>query len=217
MSSLYTRANAVARSTQKKIAGLQRAYVENGSKSADARATLARLRRLGTPGGASWISVCENVFDDLPDLGQSAADEKKAICAITAALRLYAYHQQSKDAPMAIVGAPEKAGEHRRSFGWSCRHIEYDKEKSRGVRRRMAAIEGVRDMDGIEHHMRALVMLMRDKGVKVDYYLLTRDLFLLQFSGARNDVFMRWGRDYFTTVSDKPADESTDSADEKMN
>ena len=104
---------------------------------------------------------------------------------------------------MAFTGSSEETSARRRSFGWSCRRIEYDKDKAKGVRRRMAAIEGVRDMDGIEHHMRAHIMLMRDRGVRVDYYQLARDLFLLQFPSARGDVFMRWGRDYFATTSDE--------------
>ena len=217
MPSLYERAHEVALFTQRKIARLQRAYVGKGSDAADARASLARLRRLGMHGGTSWASVGEDLFEGLLDLALSEADEQKALRAITAALRLYAYHQQSKDSPMAITSSSGETGSRRRSFGWSCRRIEYDKDKAKGVRRRMAAIEGVRDMDGIEHHMRALIKLMRDKGVRVDYYLLTRDLFLLQFPSARGDVFMRWGRDYFTTVSDEATtDEAAGaSADEK--
>lgn len=217
MPSLYERANGVALFAQRKIARLQRAYVGKGSDAADARASLARLRRLGMPGGSSWASVGEDLFEGLLDLGLSEADEKRALRAITAALRLYAYHQQSKDSPMAITSSSEEMGARRRSFGWSCRCIEYDKDKAKGVRRRMAAMEGVRDMDGIEHHMRALVTLMKDEGVRVDYYLLTRDLFLLQFPSARGDVFMRWGRDYFTTVPDEATTDEVAgaSADEK--
>lgn len=217
MPSLYKRANEVALFTQKKIARLQRAYVGKGSDAADARASLARLRRLGMPGGTSWVSVGDDLFEGILDLDLSEVDERRALCAITAALRLYAYHQQSKDSPMAITSSSEETRAQRRSFGWSCRRIEYDKDKAKGVRRRMAAMEGVRDMDGIEHHMRTLIMLMRDKGVSVDYYQLTRDLFLLQFPSARGDVFMRWGRDYFTTVSDDVATNEVagTSADDK--
>ena len=217
MPSLYERAHEVALFTQRKVVRLQRAYVGKGSDAADARASLARLRRLGMPGGTSWVSVGEDLFEGLLDLNLSEADEKRALRAITAALRLYAYHQQSKDSPMAITRSSEEMDVRRRSFGWSCRRIEYDKDKAKGVRRRMAAIEGLRDMDGIEHHMHALIMLMRDKGVCVDYYLLTRDLFLLQFPSARGDVFMRWGRDYFTTVPDDAATNEVAgaSADEK--
>lgn len=217
MPSLYERAHEVALFTQRKIVRLQRAYVGKGSDAADARASLARLRRLGMPGGTSWVSVGEDLFEGLLDLNLSEVDEKRALRAVTVALRLYAYHQQSKDSPMAITKSSEEMDVRRRSFGWSCRRIEYDKDKAKGVRRRMAAIEGLRDMDGIERHMRALIMLMRDKGVCADYYLLTRDLFLLQFPSARGDVFMRWGRDYFTTVSDEATtDEAAGaSADEK--
>ena len=154
----------------------------------------------------------------LSQTGLSETDERRALRAIKAALRLYAYHQQSKDSPMAIVSLSEETGSQRRSFGWSCRRIEYDKDKAKGVRRRMASIEGARDMDGIEHYMRDLIMLMRSKEVCVDYYQLTRDLFLLQFPSARGGVFLRWGRDYFTTVSEETvADEAADMSADEMN
>lgn len=213
MSSIYVRASEIAKLTQGKITRLQKAYVGKGSDAASARSTLARLRRLGMPGGSAWISVGEDLFDGLLELELSEAEERRAIKAITASLRLYAYHQQSKDHPMAIVKASGEDRAARKSFGWSCRRIEFDNEKSKGVRRRMAAIEGVSDVEGAEHYLRALIMLMREKDVSVDYYLLTRDLYLMQFPNARGDVFMRWGRDYFMTASDDAAGDSSD--DEK--
>lgn len=217
MPSLYDCANDVAMFAQNKIASIQRGYVGKGPGASAARASLARLRRLGMPGGTSWISVGEDLFEGLLDLCLSEGDERRALHAVTAALRLYAYHQQSKDTPMAVVGASGEVRPSRRSFGWSCRQIELDKDKSKGVRRRMAAIESARDIDGMEHHMRALIMLMRDKGVRVDYFLLARDLFLLQFPGARDDVFMHWGRDYFTATSDETTADEADASGEKTN
>ena len=217
MPSLYVCANDVALFAQRKIVGLQRAYVGKGPGAADARASLARLRRLGTP-GSSWVSVGEELFDGLLELRLSNSHEAKALRAIAAALQLYAYHQQSKDRPMAMVGAEGDSRSHRCSFGWSCRHIEYDKDKSKGVRRRMAAMEGIRDIDGVLHHMRALIELMKNNDVRVDYYLLGRDLFLMQFASARGDVFMRWGRDYFTApAQDGPEDAKADTSDDDKN
>lgn len=92
MPSLYERANGVALFAQRKIARLQRSYVGRGFDAADARASLARLRRLGMPGGTSWISVGDDLFEGLLDLNLSEADEGRALRAVTAALRLYAYH-----------------------------------------------------------------------------------------------------------------------------
>ncbi|OUN89451.1 MULTISPECIES: type I-E CRISPR-associated protein Cse2/CasB [Enorma] len=218
MSSLYERANKVALFVQRKIVNLQRAYVNKGAGAAQARATLARLRRLGMPGGASWISVGEDLFEGICDLGLSGVDEARALGAIAASLRLYAYHQQSRTVPMAMTEAPGASRKRRRSFGWSCRRIEYDREKAKGVRRRMAAIESARDLDGIEHHMRALIMLMRDKAVQVDYFLLACDLYLLQIPSARSDVFMRWSKDYFTAEpDDAPADSMAGTSENNQN
>lgn len=198
----YERANSVALFVQRKIVALQREYVGKGPHASEARALLARLRRLGMPGGASWISVGDDLFEGLLDLGLSGVEETRALRVVTVSLRLFAYHQQSKDHPMALVRTSGAGQPSRRSFGWSCRFVELDKDKAKAVRRRMAAIEGVRDLDGMEHHMRALINLMREKDVCVDYYLLARDLYLVQFPSMRDDVFMRWSRDYFTATAD---------------
>ena len=82
----------------------------------------------------------------------------------------------------------------------------------------MAAMEGIRDIDGVLHHMRALIELMKNNDVRVDYYLLGRDLFLMQFPSARGDVFMRWGRDYFTApAQDGPEDAKANTSDDEKN
>lgn len=193
-------ASAVALFAQRKVSRLQRAYLGKGGNAASARASLARLRRLGMPGGASWISVGADLFDGFDELDVPEHLEGRALAAVTTALRLYAYHQQSKERPMAL-SAPDGGERHsRRGFGWSCRLIEFDPEKSKGVCRRMSAVEGTRDLGGAEHHLRALVTLMRANDVCVDYYQLTRDLFLMQFPDARDRVFMRWARDYHASV-----------------
>ncbi len=49
--------------------------------------------------------------------------------------------------------------------------------------------------------MRALIMLMRNTDIQVDYGSLASDLYLLQFSDSRGSVFQRWGR--ITTPSSR--------------
>lgn len=58
--------------------------------------------------------------------------------------------------------------------------------------------------------MRALIMLMRNTDIQVDYGSLASDLYLLQFSDSRGSVFQRWGRDYYSKF---PSAQSGQKAD----
>lgn len=212
--SIFQEADVIAGFVVRKIKRLQDGSSVKAPTSSSSRASLARLRRLGTPGSA-WMAVGSDLFEGWPELSLSARDEERMMNAIVGALRLYAYHQQSKQVSMAWIADDSTAGEdgvapRRRSFGWSCWALEPDREKSQGVRRRMASIEAASDFAGIEHNLRALVTLMRDKDVKVDYWSLACDLYLVQFDGAHDAVFMRWAREYYAP---KQAGESLMSAD----
>ena len=212
--SILQEADAIAGFVVRKIKRLQDGSFVKAPTSSSSRASLARLRRLGTPGSA-WMAVGSDLFEGWPELLLSARDEERMTNAIVGALRLYAYHQQSKQVSMAWTADDSAMGEdsvapRHRSFGWSCWALEPDREKSQGVRRRMASIEAASDFAGIEHNLRALVTLMRNKDVKVDYWSLACDLYLVQFEGAHDAVFMRWAREYYAP---KQAGESSMSAD----
>lgn len=199
--SIYDEARTIGAFVASKIKRLQGGKTTSAPSGPNARAALARLRKLGTPGGGSWIMVGNDLFADWPELDLSERSEDRMLKAVAGALQLYALHQQAK--AMSVAWFPKEGEEAEvslprcRSFGWSCRQIERDREREQGIRRRMAAIEATRDFDGMEVHLRALVQLMRGKDVRVDYRTLAEDLYLLQFESAREQVFMRWARDYY--------------------
>ncbi len=196
--SIYQNANLIGAYVARKVLRLQSAFLGSGSGSADARASLARLRRLDKPSGGAWASAGDELFSGLPDIGASRKDEERMLKTIKASLKLYAVHQQSKQKPMALgpKDADDGSNAHR-SFGWSCRQIEPDIDSAAGVVRRLVSVEAARDFAGIENCLRGLIQLMRANDVPVDYYQLARDLYLMQFDGCRDDVFMRWSRDYY--------------------
>ncbi|MBM6868152.1 type I-E CRISPR-associated protein Cse2/CasB [Collinsella tanakaei] len=193
----------------RKVAGLQSALLGTGSATASARGSLARLRRLDKPSGGSWATAGGEIFLGLPELDLSKRDEDRMLRAVKVALKLYALHQQSQQKPMAITKKDDEQNEppFRRSFGWSCRAIEYDLDEASGVVRRMASVEAARDFAGIETCLRGLIQLMRAEDVQVDYCQLGRDLYLLQFDGYRDEVFMRWSRDYYRSYEKSKTDE----------
>lgn len=169
-----------------------------------AAGTLARLRRAqGAAGGAdprSWSLV----LDGLPSAVQTpsggpgiTSGPTRAELAVHTALTTYAVHQQSRRDP-----------QHKRGVGLG--------EATRSLARQRAALapgEAVSGLDdGVVQRLhrvsmaqtqalrtdalRALVTLMRSAGspVELDYGLLARDLFWLQFPGARHRVQLEWGR-----------------------
>lgn len=95
-------------------------------------------------------------------------------------------------------------------IGRACRRIEPDTDSAKGILRRLRVAENAPDFNGIVCSMRALIMLMRNTDIQVDYGSLASDLYLLQFSDSRGSVFQRWGRDYYSKF---PSAQSGQKAD----
>lgn len=191
MSDIERNARDVAYAVNAKVGRLQAACL---GRSAAAKATLARLRRLGTPCGGSWASVGEEIFCDLPFDSYPDLEQDRALRSVRAALTLYATHQQSKSHGMAVLSG---GGHGRGSFGSACRIVAIRTGGGQGVLRRMSVIESASDFAGVETAVRALVCRMRTEDVPLDYGMLARDLYLVQHDRARDGVFMGWAKDYF--------------------
>lgn len=212
MSSLWNDASAIGGYVNGRVLSLQRRYLGNGAQNASARATLAQLRSLGTPGQSAWAIVGGELFENMPELGLSARDERRMLRAIVGTMSLYARHQQGNEMGVALSRADGDGAKRPRSFGWSCRMIEPDLDESEGVRRRMQGIEAASDFSGVMYYARGLVDLMKRKPVPVDYGLFARDLYLVQFYGASDRVFLTWSRDYYTAESSDGAPTSSDDS-----
>lgn len=208
----FDNARAAGSFANGRVLALQRALLGKGPLRSSACASLAQLRRLGTPGSGSWIQVGNILFDGMPGEDLKRHEQEMMVNAVSCALKLYARHQQGKEGRMALT--PPSEGERRKGFGWSCRKIEKDLDKSQGVRRRMQSLESVRDLSGAEFFLRGLIDLMRGKEVQVDYYLLARDLYLIQIPGLRDRVFMEWARDYYAESAVTVEDDSATNGDE---
>ena len=196
MNDCKTVADIVERFVNGKVLMLQKSYLAGSSSS---RATLARLRRLGQPGMGSWMVVGDDVFSDLPELCTSRVDEEDALRAIRCAMKLYAIHQQSEVVGVAIP--PSSMDWTSGSFGRACYLISHQAgsapQGEAGVLRRMSTIESATGFEGVEAGLRALISLMKSKGVKLNYGRLARDIYFIQKSSARDRVFMGWARDYY--------------------
>ena len=206
--SIQRSAHAIAACTNGKVLKLQSGYLAGLSSS---RASLARLRRLGTSRDTSWMSIGDDLFEGFPEL--SPYEEEKGLSSVKAALRYYAMLQQSKSVPVAVL---QKDVKRNVSFGSACRAISLEKNGSGapGVRRRMAMVEAANDFDGVQTAMRALVQLMKASKsvIQLDFGRLSSDLFQIQFDETRSAVFMRWAQDYYRAADGNK--EATKDADE---
>lgn len=193
---------AVGSYTLSKIIPLQESYL-GGPNASWARAQLARLRKLGTPEDRTWFSVGADVFGGWPEDKLGVPGESSAAFkAISAALQLYALHQQSQDRHMALVpgkGEPTRKG----GFGRACRLIEFDLDKAGGVRRRLSQVETAGDIEHALVFLRALVSQLRQGHIPLDYYAFAGDLYRIQFAASRGSVFNRWSREYYMAREDE--------------
>jgi CRISPR system Cascade subunit CasB len=194
------------------ILGLQSSLLNEGGRSASAKATLSQWRRMATNDDYSLLGLGAEFLNGWPEerLGapRSGTWQLNALCAT---LGLYAWHQQSLSYPVCDVSTES----HRaNTFARACRLIEYDLDSAGGVRRRLSGIEAAADFGGVVLNIRALISLMKsarnqDMGkrqISFDYGALARDLCLMQATWARKRVINQWGIDYFGTAPHEEAE-----------
>jgi CRISPR system Cascade subunit CasB len=195
------------------IAGLQRRLLLP-HPHAEAVAALAKLRRgLGREPGFDYtlgiyLSIPDSLLNATPSghvLGAHHIDEGEY--AKHVAVTHYALHQQSKRVPMHVDG---------RGFGEAVSLLTKRAAGPEGIRRRFAALGTASSFDEALHHLRGLVLLLREQAIALDYGLLAGDLLLFQRSGGRTRVQAMWGREFFRnnnheeSGSDTSIDTTTD-------
>ena len=207
---LRDKANAVSGFVMKKINPLQRRLLGVGGGVPAARASLAKLRRLGATDG-------NQLFEGWPEdkLGQPIKGNKptREFLAAQAALRFYGLHQRSQKKPMAINGREAEHGKYNGSFGWACRRIDPDREAPNGVQRHLASIENAVDFDGMLYQIQGIIPRLKNVDIPLDYYVFASDLYLLQFDVTRDGVLARWAKDYYLYHSASNDAEAQTAAD----
>ena len=198
-SSIYNYANAVGKYTAKLIFSVQREYAAESGSSPSSRARLARMRRDLDGMSPSWMLIGDELFTDWPqelaEPSDSSPEFDRQVNAIRVTLGLYAVHQQSKRQGVA-QSYPEDLSK-RMTFGRACRELAPDLEQDKGVLRRLRVAENAPDFNGTIRAIRALVTLMREMDMQIDYGSLAHDLYLVQLADKRGKVFQQWGKDYY--------------------
>lgn len=166
----------------------------NSLESSGTKAELAELRRgIGKMPGELpqlWGSFLLDLPEELEKDVRDRAKPTYAEWAIYTALTLYALHQQgrsetvnSDDGALRLGGAVKKLV-----------HSPDDEER---VMRRFSAMATSSEPAELANHLRSVVQLLKSENIKLDYADLAKDLYFYQMPNQRNNVRLKWGRDYY--------------------
>lgn len=169
----------------------QIAMLTENMKYSGGKAMLANLRRGAGKTPGELPEIWGIFLNGIPDEMLSRNGEPtKAEWAIYIALTMFALHQQGNSVNVHQDGT---------SFGRAVAMLmneQTDDERERVLRRFGPAVTA-NDMYALSHHMRCLIELMRNKGIKLDYVMLAKDIYDYQFSEGKKKVQLRWGQDFY--------------------
>jgi CRISPR system Cascade subunit CasB len=163
------------------------------------KATLAKLRRGVDKAPGSLPDLWDATFNGLPETLLSKDDKPTyGEWAVHTALTLYALHQQGKDPKIQCMNSDGI------SLGTAARNlIDSDRNNEEAVSRRFLATAISDNFDRFCWLLRGMVQLFRAKNIPLDYAMLTEDLYWYQFPDKRDRIRLKWGQDFYRSVSSK--------------
>jgi CRISPR system Cascade subunit CasB len=165
------------------------------SNESSMKAILANLRKgIGKPPG-SMPELWSVTYDGMPKSLISHSElPSRGEWAIHTSLTLFALHQQGKD----VINQPMyKDGE---TLGRTLRKLIKNEEDEKRVKRRFDSAATSDSLEEFSHHLRGLVQIMKAQSLPLDYPLLTEELFWFQIPEYRDNLRLKWGRDFYQYV-----------------
>ncbi len=171
------------------------------------KAQMANLRRgIGREPG-ELPQLFGIILQDMPEeflSDEGIATSEEWACYIS--LTLFAMHQQGYD----IKSQPMHTSKGI-SIGRALAKLAASYEDANAEQRmlqRMQTLATSVDMKELSHHLRGIVQLLKSKGISLDYEMLTKDLYELQFPDGKNHVCLRWGRDFYRKDDSREMEEN---------
>lgn len=125
--------------------------------------------------------------------------------ALHAALTLWAYHQQSRGAPMHRRHTRERPG----GLGAAVRRLMPPDGIDEPVRKRLVRAGTAPDLAALSLRLREIVALLRREDIPLDYALLGGELYLWQAPDGSSAVRRRWGRSFHERRPARPTPDET--------
>ncbi|WCN07357.1 type I-E CRISPR-associated protein Cse2/CasB [Streptomyces sp. M92] len=190
------------------IAPWQEGYLKDRS---NAVAALARLRRgAGREAGETpdlWSLIDTDPLHT-PVAGRGPLSEQELVRAenaLHAALTLWAFHQQSRGAPMHRRHTRERPG----GLGAAVRRLMPADGVDEPVRKRLVRAGTAPDLATLTQRLRDIVALLRREDIPLDYALLAGQLYVWQWPDGPAAVRRRWGRSFHEQRRTRPTPDGT--------
>jgi CRISPR system Cascade subunit CasB len=180
------------------------------------KAMLAKLRRGVGKKPSETPEIFEITVGGLPEaLAGTGENASPAENALHTALTLYALHRQG-------AGGTRHIDSKDKSIGYAARRlVRADGGNEDAIRRRFDTILTASDPAELAHHARGLVQLMRasDSPIYLNWAQFAVDLFRFQSETRRDDVRLKWGREFYRdtqpTDTGKGANQEEETQDEQ--
>ena len=170
-----------------------------GRAESEARAALANLRRGVGRRPGELPQLYGELLQDMPEEMYSAGSKPSyAEWAVYMALTLYAMHQQGKDVKT------DNMNRENVSLGNAASELVADNDDTERIWKRLYAVASSADMQEMSSHIRALIKLLRDKDIPLDYPQLAKDLYFYQLSDeSAEHIRLKWGQDFYKKRTDE--------------
>ncbi|MEU7090078.1 type I-E CRISPR-associated protein Cse2/CasB [Streptomyces achromogenes] len=191
------------------IGAWQQGYLQDRPQAV---AALARLRRgAGREAGQMpdlWGLIDTDPLHTRPE-GTRPLSEVELVRvenALHAACTLWAFHQQSRTAPMHRRHSRERPG----GLGAAVRRLMPADGTDEAVRKRLVRAGTAPDLVTLAQRLRDIVALLRRDDIPLDYALLAGQLYAWQWPDGPATVRRAWGRSFHEQRQTRPAsDENT--------
>lgn len=179
-----------------------------------ARKAIAKLARSAGHDVGADPDIFEWTLEGMPEsvIGslQTSDGPSKAEKAAHTAITLFAVHQKSEfSGPMYT--------DQNYTLGYSVGKLSQNNLNEAGVHRRFDKVQTASNWKELTRHARALVQLLKQREIPLNYGLLAQDLVKLNSGNdAANEVRLRWGRDFIRAKGlyeeDTDGDTTSDTA-----
>lgn len=185
----------------RKVSALQSRYREcDAAAVRDMAALRQSLAKEPGTDPATWELTMADVESRFEPRDTASPEE----WAVHIALTSFALHQQSHSEPMHVPGVP---------FGQAIQRLANVNAEgpSKGVRRRLDALVTASSGKEFQHHLGALIRMLRTERIGFDYGLFAEQIVWFLNPRTRKSAQLQWARDFSRLSTSRLSSTSPDS------
>ncbi|MCF0260455.1 MAG: type I-E CRISPR-associated protein Cse2/CasB [Erysipelotrichaceae bacterium] len=177
-------------------------YLGAISETGNGKALLAQLRRgVGKDPGdlpALWGVFLEDMPDELCGYNGSPSNSEAAVYH---SLTLFGLHQQGSDISSLMKADGISIG---KAAALMVKTNGQDSKER--IEKKLDYASRANTLKDLIIRLRALIQLLKQSGIVLDYSLLAEDLYRFSIDDQRREVRLKWGRDFYKELNRRKED-----------